>query len=798
MLLSTVIAAAAAAAAGDLGPIELIRDRWGVPHVFAETDAGAMYGLGYATAEDRAFQMHYMLRIVQGRLAEAIGDVRKTNRDEGALFNDRKMRTFGFYRAAGETARNLDEESRTLLDAYCAGVNAYVENNPGKLHPLFARLDMTAEPWTPADCIASWWHLAQFFATDGTRDLLHYRNLASGQVRDPRDTLRGRGGALPAEAGEDLTPLGPDDAAAVVRREDVDDVWIQQTHEYLRNHGYRMKPTGGAGQGGTERPKFSHAWVAGGKTTGTGAATLVSKPQTPVANPSLFYEFHICGKTFDVRGCGVPGSPILLIGFNRHVAWGMTALGADQADLFRLKTDAGHPGAYEFDGNWLPIDVVDEEIKVKGGPAEKIAVRRAHFGPIVNEFAFARPDDPPVALKRIPVCETDRETIQGALGMMRAANADEFLAALPDWRFPTANVVFGDDRGNIGYSCIGALPLRSAEALEEGGAAHDGSASRFDWQGFIPARLVPHVLNPRQGYLFSGNHRPIESFYPIPIGISTGSMGDTIRSLRLRQMFAEYQTLTPEDLLQMSRDAVNPARRAIVRVGLHLRDVLQRELSKDAMTALTFLEAWYEGGASSELTHPGAVVAMQLNTMFRFGNTPLAFKYGGGDSGSSRLVKTWESRLAADPKADFTPLEQQYVDRVLAGAVTACFDQYGPDLLTWLAQAQNAVTARSLGAFAGLDGFPSVDPQYDIPTPPLPCTDGATISSQAAEAYVQWVPLHDVDRARSILPPGQSELPESPARLVNLELWTAGKLHPAPLSRQAVERIAETRLTLVP
>ena len=779
------------------GSVELVRDRWGVPHVFAETDAGAMFGLGYATAQDRAFQMHYMLRIVQGRLAEVAGDVRKTRRDEGALFNDRKMRTFGFYRAAQEVAKNLDEESKSLLDAYCQGVNDYVASNSDKLHPLFASLEFEPEPWTPADCIASWWHLAQFFATDGTRDLLHYRNLTSGRSRDPREMLRAQGVQFD-DSAEELTPLGPDDAAAVVRRDDVDGGWIEKTQQYLRDHGYQPEPKGGAGQGGSEGPKFSHAWVADGKTTGTGAATLVSKPQTPVTNPSLFYEFHIAGKTFDVRGCGVAGSPIVLIGFNRHVAWGMTALGADQADLFRLKTDGEHPDAYEFDGKWEPIETVEEEIKVKGGSTQNITIRRTHFGPIINEFAFATPNDPPVALKRIPVCETDRETIQGALAMMRAKDADEFFAALPAWRFPTANIVFGDSLGNIGYSCIGALPLRSPEALEEGDAAHDGSALRFDWQDIIPADLVPHVLNPKQGYLFSGNHRPIDSFYPIPLGIRTGSMGDTLRSLRLRQMFAEYESLSPNDLLRMSRDGVNPKRKAIVRVGLHLRDLLKRDLSKDAQFALSLLEDWYDVGASSELTHPGAAVAVQLNTMFRFVNTPLAFKYGGGESGSSRLVKTWNARLDSDAKAEFSPLEQQYVDEVLAGAVKACFDQYGLNPYAWFDEARAAVTSQRLGAFAGLDGFSAVDSEYDLFMPPLSCTDGATISSQGAEAYVQWVPLHDVDQSRSILPPGQSELPDALTRLVNVKLWTEGKLHPAPLSRPAVERIAESHLTLTP
>jgi len=138
------VLALSAAAAGSCGPVELVRDRWGTPHVFARTDAGAMYGLGYATAEDRGFQMHYALRIIQGRLAEVVGDVKKTRRDETAVQSDRKMRTFGFYRAAREVVQNLDEETLGLLQAYCDGVNRRFEEAPGDRHPLAGRRGLHA------------------------------------------------------------------------------------------------------------------------------------------------------------------------------------------------------------------------------------------------------------------------------------------------------------------------------------------------------------------------------------------------------------------------------------------------------------------------------------------------------------------------------------------------------------------------------------------------------------------------------------------------------------------------------
>jgi penicillin G amidase len=299
--------------------VEIVRDPWGIPHVFADSDAGAWYGLGYATAEDRAFQMTYNLRIIQGRLSEIVGDVRHPSRNETSVDHDRKMRTFGFHRAARRTADNLDPETRELLQAYCDGVNRYFDEHQDSLHPLFSQTGVQPEPWTPADCLASWWNLGRFFATDGTRDLMAGRNEAAG--RTPGRT-----------AGDDLTPMPPDDEPAVVKRTDVPDDWIDRVQDYASRLG--LSPGDSVGTA----PKFSHAWAVSGKRTTTGSSVLVSDPQTPVRNPSLFYEFHVQGKTFHARGAGVPGSPVILIGFTDRVAWGMTALGADQADLFQIET----------------------------------------------------------------------------------------------------------------------------------------------------------------------------------------------------------------------------------------------------------------------------------------------------------------------------------------------------------------------------------------------------------------------------------------------------------------------------
>lgn len=776
LLLFTARAAPAAPQPG-YGRIELIRDTWGIPHAFSDTDAGAMYGLGYATAEERGFQMTYNLRIIQGRLAEVIGQRQRGNRNETAVDHDRKMRTFGWARAAERTAANLDPCTRQLLQAYCDGVNDgfAAQRAVGALHPLFKELDVRPEPWTPAHCVLSWWHLAQFFATDGTRELMVWRNRTNPRPGQPQ----------PPKPGS----MWMDDSTAVVQREDVSDAWLKKVEKFHSAHG----PV--AGGGGEDGPKFSHAWVVGGRKTTTGAAVLVSDPQTPVRNSSLWMEFHISGKTINARGIGVPGSPGLLLGFNQRIAWGLTALGADQADLFCLETDTNRPNEYRWDGKWRKMEVRSERIKVKGGQDVELTVRETHLGPVASEFCFRQPGDPEVALKRVPLCEPDRDTIQGVFAMMRARNAKEFSKALGDWRFPSANCVYGDRAGQIGYAVLGAVPIRSKLATDpNGNEAIAGTGDAADWQGFVPQELLPHVVNPKAGLLLSANHRPVGSFYPIPLGTSTGSMGDTIRSWRLRERLSQQARFTPEDVLDVHYDTVNPARREIVRLGLHLRDTGQCDLSDDAMKALEILEKWFKAGASSDLKSEGAELATRISTFFRFVATPLALKYGGGESGLARFLKDSAQRIAADPKAAFGEDECRFIDSILSDAWR---DGAGTANRGGRGQAgRNPPSARTLGWLDSLDGFGSLDPAHDLNQPDITCLDGQTIHSQAGQSYTQWVPLHDTDSAQTVCPVGHSDRPDSRYRTSTMGLWSEAKLHPAPLSRAAVEKIAVERTLL--
>ncbi|OHB74640.1 MAG: hypothetical protein A2Z25_10450 [Planctomycetes bacterium RBG_16_55_9] len=773
--------------------IELLRDTWGVPHIFAKTDAGAMYGLGYATAEDRAFQMYYNLRIIQGRLAELVGDVkigvseRFPQGRDSALQSDIKMRTIGYYRAAEQVAANLDGETLALLQAYSDGVNDYIRNHPNDLLYLFKKLDLEPEPWTPAACIVSWWRLALFFSGDGLREIPAYYEIKAGQrqVRtfEPDDAVgefRGR-------------PVRDD--ASVIQRQDVTDEWVRKVMDFAVQHNLTRKVDSGPPLRLPPAPRFSHAWVVGKDKTTNHSAVLVSDPQTLVRNPSLFCEFHVSGKTFNARGVGVPGSPIILIGFSQSVAWGMTALGADQADLFVLKTDPNHPDQYLFDGRWRDMEVRNETIKIKNGQERIITIRQTHLGPVVTPLAMGvRPGDE-VALKRIPICEPDRDTFEGALAMTRAKDVYEFQRAAGSWRFPSANCVFGDSKGNIGYKTILALPIRSTHALLDARAAHEGWSSENDWQGIAPHELLPQVINPKNGWLVTANHRPIASFYPIPMGISTGSLGDSDRSWRLKERVLARESFNPQDVLDIHYDTIGPIKRDLVRLGYHLRDVLQYPLEEETLKALEYLEEWRAAGYKSEMAVKGTEIMNLMPMAFRQ-QFEAAVVYGGGISGLCNMLQTINARIEANPNAVLTEPEAEYVDLILRAAWRYGKSNYGDDPSKWHGLAQARLLETKLPYFSTLDGFESLDEEKDLTLPRLSCIEGGTIFSQQAQSYTQYVPINNADKAMALLPIGQSEHPDSPYRLSGYDLWSGGKLRPAPLSKERVEALTTSRKSL--
>jgi len=765
------LAATVAADDGSSSVVELVRDRWGIANVYADTDEGAMFGLGWAAAEDRAFQMYLNARTMQGRSAEVRGNVTSERNGSTTVERDRRNRILRAFQRARVVVPNLDAETRAMLVAYSAGVNAFMRTHPERLSPMFEKTGLDPEPWTPAHCVAVVWDLVFHFGNEGLGDLetLHEYQAEGDDVRGPRKSN---------------TAI---DFAANVQREDVSDEWVQRTWDYVLSKGVRpdhaiQAPT----------PSMSHAWVVGKQRSSTGAAILHSDPQMQVCNPSQMYSFHVSGRTFNVRGVGVAGSPWILIGFTPDVAWGVTAMGLDTADLFLLKTDPEHANQYEFDGEWRDIETFEETILVRGGDPVVFERRETHLGPVVTSLADdVRPGEE-VALMRVPLCFDDRETVQACWSMFRAKNVDELDAATVNWTYPSANMLMGDSQGNIAYRSLGALPLRSPHAQWDGRAAQLGWKSEYLWQEIVPHELMPHCKNPRTGWLGSGNHRPIASFYPIPSGLTMQGFGG--RARRLYERLEALDRFTPQDVLDVHYDTVNPFKRDVVRLGYHIRDVTRAPLSKEAERALDHLEGWYAAGAKMDNRIPGTALMKVVPRKFNSKVGALTQTYdseeyrnAGRDFGV--LFDLIFARLENESTA-ITDHEHAFIDTILADAWRNAVDTYGPDPSAWQSTAVEQHRQQLLPYHQDLAGFPSLHPDFDLPEPDLYDNEQLSMLSQQGQTYSQSVSLHDPDAALALEPIGASERPASPYRLSTYQLWAEGKFHPAPLSRDAVDKLA--------
>jgi len=767
------------------GSIQLVRDRWGIANVFSNTDEGAMFGLGWAAAEDRAFQMYLHARTMQGRSAEVRGLV--TSETSAArtgasgattVAMDRHNRILGFFRRAQNIASNLDDETCAMLNAYCAGVNTFMRRHPERLSHLFEKTSLDPELWTPAHCVAVVWNFGIHFTDDGLNDLKTLHSYEHSG--DDRPSLANSNTAI--------------DYGATVQREDVSDEWVNKTWEYVRARG--VKPER-AVQAST--PSMSHAWVVGKSKSSTGAAILHSDPQLRVSNPSQLYSFHISGRTFNVRGVGAAGSPWIIIGFNPHVAWGVTGMPQDSADLFLLKTDASHPNQYEFDGKWRDIRTIRETIVVKGADPVVFERRETHLGPVVTSLASdVRPGEE-VVLMRVPLCFDDRETIQACWSMFRAKNVTELDAAMEKWLFPPANMLMGDSQGNIGYRSLGALPLRSPHSPWEGRTAQKGWKSDFLWQEFVPHELKAQCTNPPRGYLASANQRSIASFYPIPSGLTYGGFGG--RSRRLYERMEAREQFTPQDILDVHLDTVNVVKRDVVRLGYHIRDVMQAPLSVNAVKVLRHLEPWHRAGSRMDNRIPGTALMKVMPWVFEKQLDELVTTYASDEyrSAGSNLGVWFDmifARLDKNSTAALNDAEREFIDRILANAWDKAVSTYGPDPSSWHSEAVEQYRQHRLQYYLDLDGFPSLDPALDVPEPDLYDNERLTLLSQQGQSYSQSVSLHDPDAAVTLEPIGPSERPASPYRLSTYQLWAEGKFHPAPLSREAVQKIATQRIDL--
>ncbi|APV51963.1 hypothetical protein BWI17_21210 [Betaproteobacteria bacterium GR16-43] len=453
--------------------VDVVRDREGVPHIYAKSERDGWFAMGYVHAQDRLWQMEFQRRVASGRLSEFLG--------ERSYDNDKLMRTLGIANLSHRIVEKLDANTRLSLQAYADGVNAYIGSDP-PLPPEYAVFGLKAEPWKPDDTIGWLLVMAWDLSSNWRTELARLRYAAK------LGTLR-TGELLPPYPGDAVQPL-PDFG------------------ELYRN----VEPVAGpllAAFPGAEEAIGSNNWVLDGSHTESGKPLLANDPHLGLQAPSLWYLAHVSTPEGNVVGGTLPGVPFVVLGRNDRIAWTMTTTGGDTQDLFVERLAPGNPARYVTPDGTEAFTVREEAIRV-GSDERRIKVRSTRHGPVISDVvksaAGAAPKGHVIALAWAALTD-DNATARGGFALNRAKNAAGLVSAARDFHAPQQTLVYADVEGTIGMIAPALVPKRSPENEAQGRVPVPGWIAKYDWQGFVPFEEMPQAVNPRTGQIVTANHR---------------------------------------------------------------------------------------------------------------------------------------------------------------------------------------------------------------------------------------------------------------------------------------------------
>jgi penicillin amidase len=498
--------------------VEILRDGWGIPHIYAKNMHDLAFAQGYTQAQDRWWQMEFWRHVGSGRIEELVG------KKDALLSTDIFIRTLGWRHVAESELSLCDEETLSQLRAFTDGVNAYImSREPGKLALEYSILGLTGinvkiEPWTPADTLVFGkmmaWDLGPSNNSEEDRATLY--ELLGQEMADQLFTPPWPFGERPTIVQpEDLPIAGSTEGAQVSGKDKFTDTDVMLANNAMPSMNLVFEPGQGIG---------SNNWVVSGKMTKSGMPLLANDPHLGIQMPSIWYEIGLhChpanGESpLDMTGFTFAVTPGIIIGHNNSIAWGVTNVGPDVFDLYRIRVNPSNPLQYEWNGTWRDMTVREETVYFGNG-AEPITikVRETHLGPIINDnqmdeetgniMGFNNED--PLAL-----CWTALEPgtlFQTLTKLNKATDWGEFRNALRYWDVPSQNFVYADTKGNIGYQTPGRIPIRAEN--DSGLVPAPGWTDEFEWKGFIPFDDLPSVFNPERGYIATSNQAVVPMEY---------------------------------------------------------------------------------------------------------------------------------------------------------------------------------------------------------------------------------------------------------------------------------------------
>jgi penicillin G amidase len=557
--------------AGDCRLPGLVRDAWirrdeaGVPHVFADNPPDLGFAVGVAMAQDRLWQMETLRRLAFGRLAEVAGDrpIKNTSlhlAGPSLLAVDRFYRSLRIQGVCREEFSLVSDDGKGPLEGFARGVNAWVgQCRPADLAPEFLLAGIDPEPWRPEDCLAIGrligWLLSLAFVA---------KPILAALSADP---VLARFLPPPLAGGQCISMEGPPADATGL--------------DLLARHALGLL---GPGTG-------SNSWVLGGDRTASGKPLLCNDPHLLFGLPALWYPLALTTPTHRVIGVTMAGIPGVLIGRNDHLAWGMTALMADDGEFYRETLD-GAGGCYRRDGEWRAVETAEETFRVRRRrePIHQTLRYVRHEG-VLCPLLPAREGEPPTSFRWVGL-ETWRGW-DGLLGMNRATSVREFESALQAFAVPAQNVVVADATGSFGYFCAGKFPRRPwAEAMPP---VLDGSLPEHAWGGYLSWAEHPRVVDPADGYIVTANNRVAKA---LPPTLARGFWEPPYRATRIASLLGQARDAQVRDMADIQADVFSLQAAGIV--ANLVRPARARLVDPRARQAADLLLAWdYRMGADS-------------------------------------------------------------------------------------------------------------------------------------------------------------------------------------------------------